>query len=84
MCCCGLELAVACAVVGHVVAGKLMELLFKLPLTDQEEQCLQNYLAESADSTSAELLVLHLLQRAQYVPAIRLNDRMKHRATVSC
>ena len=60
-----------------------MELLFKLPLTDQEEQCLQNYLAENADSTSAELLVLHLLQRAQYVPAIRLNDRMKHRATVS-
>ncbi|KAK7093209.1 protein ELYS-like [Littorina saxatilis] len=61
---------------------KLMEMLFKLPLTECEEQCLQHYLSVSADPTAAELLVLHLLQRAQYVPAIRLNDRMKHRATM--
>ena len=59
-----------------------MEQLFKLPLTEEEEQCLHSYLSESSDSTAGELLVLHLLQRAQYVPAIRLNDRMKHRATV--
>lgn len=60
-----------------------MELLFELPLTDVEENCLQVYLSESVDPVSAELLVLHLLQRAQYVTAIRLNDRMRHRATVS-
>jgi hypothetical protein len=54
----------------------------KLPLLAEEEQCLQRHLAENADATSAELLVLHLLQRAQYVPAIRLNDRIKHRGTV--
>lgn len=67
----------------YLMADKLMEVLFKLPLTECEEQCLQHYLSVSADPTAAELLVLHLLQRAQYVPAIRLNDRMKHRATVS-
>lgn len=61
---------------------KLLELLFKLPLEDEEEQCLQCYLSQNTDTTSSELLVLHLLQRAQYVPAIRLNDRMKHRATM--
>ncbi|KAL8578235.1 hypothetical protein ACOMHN_040996 [Nucella lapillus] len=61
---------------------KLMNVLLKLPLNDKEEKCLQNYLSENTDSAAAELLVLHLLQRAQYVPAIRLNDRMKHRATM--
>ncbi|XP_076472311.1 uncharacterized protein LOC143301802 [Babylonia areolata] len=61
---------------------KLMNVLMKLPLTDNEEKCFQSYLLESTDSTAAELLVLHLLQRAQYVPAIRLNDRLKHRATM--
>ncbi|KAK7496763.1 hypothetical protein BaRGS_00011972, partial [Batillaria attramentaria] len=61
---------------------KLMDLLFELPLNETEERCLQTFLSENVDASSAELLVLHLLQRAQYVPAIRLNDRLRHRATI--
>ncbi|XP_067658686.1 protein ELYS-like [Haliotis asinina] len=53
--------------------------LLQLPLSDVEEHHLQNYLLESSEPHSAELLVMHYLQRARYIEAIRLNEKIKHR-----
>ncbi|XP_071110083.1 protein ELYS-like [Haliotis cracherodii] len=53
--------------------------LLQLPLSDVEECHLQTYLLESSEPHSAELLVMHYLQRARYIEAIRLNEKIKHR-----
>ena len=64
-------------------AVNAMDVLFDQPLLPDEEDCLHNHLAEnSGGGASPELLVLHLLQRAQYASAIRFNDQLRNRATV--
>ncbi|XP_021372867.1 protein ELYS-like isoform X1 [Mizuhopecten yessoensis] len=56
---------------------KTMDQLLQLPLTDAEERQLVEYLTESSEPHSQEVLVLHYLQRARYVEAIQLNERLK-------
>ena len=59
-----------------------MNQLLKLPLTELEEKWLENYLLSSMESHSEELLVMYYLQRARFVDAIRLNERLKTKAFV--
>lgn len=59
-----------------------MDQLLKLPLTDLEEKWLENYLLTSMESHSEELLVMYYLQRARFVDAIRLNERLNTKAFV--
>ncbi|XP_052102837.1 protein ELYS-like isoform X2 [Mytilus californianus] len=57
---------------------KTMDQLLQLPLTENEERQLIRYLTDSKEPHSLELLVLHYLQRARYVEAIQLNEKLKH------
>ncbi|XP_071147698.1 protein ELYS-like isoform X2 [Mytilus edulis] len=57
---------------------KTMDQLLQLPLTQNEERQLIRYLTDSKEPHSLELLVLHYLQRARYVEAIQLNEKLKH------
>ncbi|XP_060062460.1 protein ELYS-like [Ylistrum balloti] len=56
---------------------KTMDQLLQLPLTEAEEHHLVRYLTESSEPHSQEVLVLHYLQRARYVEAIQLNEKLK-------
>lgn len=51
-----------------------MDQLLQLPLKETEEATLIKYLKESTEGNSQEILVMHLLQRAQFVEATRLNS----------
>ncbi|XP_011727840.2 protein ELYS isoform X2 [Macaca nemestrina] len=55
----------------------LMEDLLKLPFTDTEQECLVNFLQSSASVQNHEFLLVHHLQRANYVPALKLNQTLK-------
>ncbi|XP_027726769.1 protein ELYS-like [Vombatus ursinus] len=55
----------------------LMEDLLKLPFTDTEQECLVKFLQSSADIQNHELLLVHHLQRANYIPALQLNQSLK-------
>uniref|UniRef100_A0A8I3VYB9 AT-hook containing transcription factor 1 n=1 Tax=Callithrix jacchus TaxID=9483 RepID=A0A8I3VYB9_CALJA len=55
----------------------LMEDLLKLPFTDTEQECLVNFLQSSASVENHEFLLVHHLQRANYVPALKLNQTLK-------
>ncbi|KAL8185787.1 UNVERIFIED_CONTAM: Protein ELYS, partial [Gekko kuhli] len=55
----------------------LMEDLLKLPFTDTEQECLEKFLQTSADVHNHEFLLVHHLQRANYVPALQLNQSLK-------
>ncbi|XP_070561837.1 protein ELYS-like [Ptychodera flava] len=57
---------------------KTVDNLLKLPLSQLEESTLVTYLKESTEPNSMELLVMHYLQQARYVEAIRLNETLKH------
>nr|XP_006822563.1 PREDICTED: protein ELYS-like [Saccoglossus kowalevskii] len=57
---------------------KTVDNLLKLPLSQMEESTLISYLKDSTEPNSVELLVMHYLQRARYVEAIRLNETLKH------
>ncbi|XP_043914627.1 protein ELYS [Protopterus annectens] len=71
----------------------LMEDLLKLPFTAAEQDCLERFLYNSGGMQSHEFLLVHHLQRANYVPALQLNQslnmnlmndrvpRMRERAT---
>ncbi|KAL4221649.1 Protein ELYS [Mactra antiquata] len=52
--------------------------LLQLPLTNEEEKFLVDYLLDSSEPHSQELLVMHYLQRARFVEAIQLNEKLKH------
>ncbi|XP_053388685.1 protein ELYS-like, partial [Mercenaria mercenaria] len=52
--------------------------LLQLPLTNEEETTLVDYLLDSSEPHSQELLVMHYLQRARFVEAIQLNEKLKH------
>uniref|UniRef100_A0A8C5KS25 AT hook containing transcription factor 1 n=1 Tax=Jaculus jaculus TaxID=51337 RepID=A0A8C5KS25_JACJA len=55
----------------------LMEDLLKLPFTDTEQECLVKFLQSSSSVQNHEFLLVHHLQRANYVPALKLNQTLK-------
>ncbi|XP_005374852.1 PREDICTED: protein ELYS isoform X2 [Chinchilla lanigera] len=55
----------------------LMEDLLKLPFTDTEQECLVKFLQSSASVQNQEYLLVHHLQRANYIPALKLNQTLK-------
>ncbi|XP_071431265.1 protein ELYS-like isoform X2 [Pithys albifrons albifrons] len=55
----------------------LMEDLLKLPFTDTEKECLEKFLQSNAGVQNHEFLLVHHLQRANYIPALQLNQSMK-------
>ncbi|XP_066237651.1 protein ELYS isoform X1 [Saccopteryx leptura] len=55
----------------------LMEDLLKLPFTDTEQECLVRFLQSSTSVQNHELLLVHHLQRANYIPALKLNQTLK-------
>uniref|UniRef100_A0A8C3VL85 AT-hook containing transcription factor 1 n=1 Tax=Catagonus wagneri TaxID=51154 RepID=A0A8C3VL85_9CETA len=55
----------------------LMEDLLKLPFTDTEQECLVKFLQSSASIQNHEFLLVHHLQRANYIPAMKLNQTLK-------
>ncbi|XP_023566016.1 protein ELYS [Octodon degus] len=55
----------------------LMEDLLKLPFTDIEQECLVKFLQSSASVQNQEFLLVHHLQRANYIPALKLNQTLK-------
>ncbi|KAM6207601.1 protein ELYS [Sarcoramphus papa] len=54
----------------------LMEDLLKLPFTGPEQECLEKFLQTNAGVQNAEFLLVHHLQRANYIPALQLNQSM--------
>ncbi|XP_068795432.1 protein ELYS [Struthio camelus] len=55
----------------------LMEDLLKLPFTGTEQECLEKFLQTNAGVQNHEFLLVHHLQRANYIPALQLNQSMK-------
>ncbi|KAM6360714.1 protein ELYS-like [Pluvialis apricaria] len=55
----------------------LMEDLLKLPFTDMEQECLERFLQTDAGVQNLEFRLVHHLQRANYTPALQLNQSMK-------
>ncbi|KAG8444372.1 hypothetical protein GDO86_009529 [Hymenochirus boettgeri] len=54
----------------------LMEDLLKLNFTDSEQESLQKFL-QTTGAKNQELLLVHHLQRANYIPALQLNQSLK-------
>ena len=69
--------------INSYVVAKTVGQLLQLPLTEDEETSLIQYLNDSKEPHSQEMLVLHYLQRARYVEAIHLNEKLKHGILVS-
>ncbi|XP_053793377.1 protein ELYS-like isoform X3 [Vidua chalybeata] len=59
----------------------LMEDLLKLPFTDTEKECLEKFLQTKSGVQNHEFLLVHHLQRANYIPALQLNQSMKANPT---
>ncbi|XP_033874236.3 protein ELYS-like [Acipenser ruthenus] len=55
----------------------LMEDLLKLPFTVTEQECLEKFLQSNGDLQNHEFLMVYYLQRANYVPALQLNQTLK-------
>ncbi|KAM6324531.1 protein ELYS [Aegotheles albertisi] len=55
----------------------LMEDLLKLPFTATEQEILEKFLQTNAGVQNHEFLLVHHLQRANYIPALQLNQSMK-------
>ncbi|KAK1891004.1 Protein ELYS [Dissostichus eleginoides] len=51
--------------------------LFKLPLSVTEQEGLEKFLQETGGLQNRELLMVHYLQQANYIPALQLNQRLK-------
>ncbi|XP_069549840.1 protein ELYS isoform X2 [Brachyistius frenatus] len=56
--------------------GLIKELL-KLPLGLNEQDCLEKFLKGTGGLQNRELLMVHYLQQANYIPALQLNHRLK-------
>ncbi|NXW61816.1 ELYS protein, partial [Eurystomus gularis] len=54
----------------------LMEDLLKLPFRDTEQECLEKFLQTNAGVQNPEFLLVYHLQRANYIPALQLNQSM--------
>ncbi|NWH56884.1 ELYS protein, partial [Geococcyx californianus] len=59
----------------------LMEDLLKLPFTNAELECLEKFLQTRPGVQNREFLLVHHLQRANYIPALQLNQSMKVNVT---
>ncbi|KAJ8410297.1 hypothetical protein AAFF_G00202780 [Aldrovandia affinis] len=55
----------------------LMKELLKLPLGLAEQECLERYLQGTGGLQNRELLMVHYLQQANYVPALQLNQALR-------
>ncbi|KAG9344770.1 hypothetical protein JZ751_010457, partial [Albula glossodonta] len=55
----------------------LMKELLKLPLRFAEQECLERFLQGNGGLQNRELLMVHYLQQANYVPALQLNQTLK-------
>uniref|UniRef100_A0A8C1XL99 AT hook containing transcription factor 1 n=1 Tax=Cyprinus carpio TaxID=7962 RepID=A0A8C1XL99_CYPCA len=55
----------------------LMKELLKLPLELSEQECLERFLQNTGGFQNRELLMVHYLQQANYVPALQLNQTLK-------
>ncbi|KAM5204743.1 protein ELYS isoform 1-T3 [Hipposideros larvatus] len=62
----------------------LMEDLLKLPFTDTEQECLVRFLQSSTSVENHEFLLVHHLQRANYVPALKLNQTLRTNVMNNC
>ncbi|KAI4830455.1 hypothetical protein KUCAC02_002085 [Chaenocephalus aceratus] len=51
--------------------------LFKLPLSVTEQEGLEKFLQGTGGLLNRELLMVHYLQQANYIPALQLNQRLK-------
>ncbi|XP_071344177.1 protein ELYS isoform X2 [Trachinotus anak] len=56
--------------------GLIKELL-KLPLGLNEQECLEKFLQGTGGLPNRELLMVHYLQQANYIPALQLNHSLK-------
>ncbi|CAN9506935.1 unnamed protein product [Ophioblennius macclurei] len=56
--------------------GLIKELL-KLPLGLHEQECLEKFLQGTGGLQNRELLMVHYLQQANYIPALQLNQTLK-------
>ncbi|XP_058484835.1 protein ELYS [Solea solea] len=56
--------------------GLVTELL-KLPLGLAEQECLEKFLQGTGGLQNRELLMVHYLQQANYIPALQLNHKLK-------
>ncbi|XP_029000032.1 protein ELYS isoform X3 [Betta splendens] len=56
--------------------GLIKELL-KLPLMPNEQECLEKFLQCTGGLQNRELLMVHYLQHANYIPALQLNHSLK-------
>ncbi|KAK2854214.1 hypothetical protein Q5P01_006875 [Channa striata] len=56
--------------------GLIKELL-KLPLGLSEQECLEKFLQGTGGLQNRELLMVHYLQQANYIPALQLNHNLK-------
>ncbi|XP_053316764.1 protein ELYS [Spea bombifrons] len=56
----------------------LMEELLKFTFTDVEHDYLQRFLQTTGGIQNQELLLVHQLQRANYIPALQLNQSLKN------
>ncbi|XP_049454990.1 protein ELYS isoform X2 [Epinephelus fuscoguttatus] len=56
--------------------GLIKELL-KLPLGVPEQECLEKFLQGTGGLQNRELLMVHYLQQANYIPAVQLNHGLK-------
>ncbi|CAL8364656.1 unnamed protein product, partial [Gadus morhua 'NCC'] len=56
--------------------GLIKELL-KLPLSPTEQECLERFLQGTGGLQNRELLMVHYLQQANYIPALQLNQGLK-------
>ena len=61
---------------------KTVDRLLQLPMNEEEEHRLVDYLKTTQESNSSELLLLHYLQRSRFIEAVRLNNRLKNMGLV--
>ncbi|XP_028611138.1 protein ELYS [Grammomys surdaster] len=59
----------------------LMEDLLKLPFSNTEQECLVKFLQSSTSVQNHEFLLVHHLQRANYISALKLNQTLKNNLT---
>ncbi|XP_013872655.1 protein ELYS [Austrofundulus limnaeus] len=55
----------------------LIKELLKLPLGLNEQECLEKFLQGTGGLQNRELLMVHYLQQANYIPALQLNHKLK-------
>ncbi|XP_041837533.1 protein ELYS isoform X2 [Melanotaenia boesemani] len=55
----------------------LVKELLKLPLGLNEQECLEKFLQGTGGLQNRELLMVHYLQQAKYIPALQLNQSLK-------